>query len=186
VRRREFIAAVAGAVAGPLAAWAQQTPKIARIGYLVPSSLDAPANRESFGAIRRQFAELGYIEGQNIIFEQRGADGVLDRLPAVAAELVSLKPDVVIALSTPAARAVQRATTTVPIVVGSVGDPVGDGLVASLSHPGGNITGTTFLGPELVAKRFDLLKKLVPEMSRVARPVEPGRVQRADDRGHGE
>ena len=107
MRRREFIAAVAGAVAGPLAAWAQQTPKIARIGFLVPSSVDAPASRQNFGAIRRQFAELGYLEGQNIIFEQRGADGVLDRLPAVAAELVSLKPDVVIALSTPAARAVQ-------------------------------------------------------------------------------
>ena len=93
---------------------------------------------------------------------------MLDRLAALAAELVSLKPDVIIALSTPSARAVQRATKTIPIVVGSVGDPVGDGLVASLSHPGGNITGTTFLGPELVAKRFDLLKELIPKVSRVA------------------
>ncbi|MBV9863504.1 MAG: ABC transporter substrate-binding protein [Alphaproteobacteria bacterium] len=163
-----MIASLGGAAAWPLAARAQQAAKPARIGYLIPSALDAPINRDNFGAIRRQFAELGYLENQTIVFEVRGADSRPDRLPALAAELVALKPDVIIALSTPAGRAVHQATQTIPIVVGSMGDPVGDGLVASLSRPGGNVTGTTFLGPELVAKRLSLLKQLIPTLSRVA------------------
>jgi putative ABC transport system substrate-binding protein len=130
--------------------------------------------RSGLDAIRQQFAELGYVEGQNIIFEERGADGTIDRLPAVASELVRLKVDVIVALATPAGRAAQHATATIPIVVGSMGDPVQDGLVASLARPGGNITGTTFLGPELVVKRLALLKELIPAMSRVAVLWHPG------------
>jgi putative ABC transport system substrate-binding protein len=168
MRRREFIVLVVSAAAWPRALSAQQAAKRARIGYLIPSALDAPVNHENFDAIRRQFAELGYVESQSIVFDVRGADSRPDRLPALAAELVALKPDVIIALSTTAGRAVHEATRTIPIVVGSMGDPVGDGLVASLSRPGGNLTGTTFLGPELVAKRLSLLKQLIPTLSRVA------------------
>ena len=168
MRRRKFIVLLGSAAACPLGARAQQPTKPARIGYLIPAALDAPVNRDNFGAIRRQFAELGYVEGQSIVFEVRGADSQPDRLPALAAELVALKPDVIIALSTPGGRAVRQATDTIPVVVGSMGDPVGDGLVASLSRPGGNVTGTTFLGPELVPKRLALLKELIPGLSRVA------------------
>lgn len=104
----------------------------------------------------------------------RGTDGTIDQLPAVASELVGLKVDVIVALATPAGRAAQHATSTIPIVVGSMGDPVQDGLVASLSRPGGNITGTTFLGPELVPKRLALLKELMPALSEVAVLWHPG------------
>jgi putative ABC transport system substrate-binding protein len=135
---------------------------------LIPSALDAPATIENLGAIRQGLAELGYNDGQNIVIEQRGGNGTAEWLAAMAAELVGLKVDIIVAVATPAARAAQQATTTIPIVVGSVGDPVLDGFVASLSHPGGNITGTTFLGPELVPKRFALLKELMPNLSRVA------------------
>jgi putative ABC transport system substrate-binding protein len=175
MRRRDFITLIGGAAATwSLAARAQQAPKIPRIGLLIGGSPQTPEVRESFDIIRQGFAELGYVEGQNIRFEERGTDGTIDRLPAVASELVSLKIDVIIALATAAGRAAQHATKTIPIVVGSMGDPVQDGLVASLSHPGGNITGTTFLGPELVPKRLALLKELTPAISRVAVLLHPG------------
>jgi putative ABC transport system substrate-binding protein len=168
MRRREFIAMVGGAAAWPLAAQGQQTPKIARIGMLIPAASDSPVAREVFGVVRQGLADLGYVEGRDFIVEQRGGDGSNERLAAVASELVSLNVDIIVAIATPAARAAQRATATIPIVVGSVGDPVQDGLVASLSHPGGNITGTTFLGPELVAKQLALLKELIPAASKIA------------------
>jgi putative ABC transport system substrate-binding protein len=169
MRRREFIALVGGAAATwPLGARAQQMPKMARIGMLIPSGIDAPVTREVFGVVRQGLADLGYVEGKDIIFEQRGGDGTSEGLAASASDLVSLKVDIIVAIATPAARAAQRATATIPIVVGSVGAPVQDGLVASLSHPGGNITGTTFLGPELVAKQLALLKELIPAASKIA------------------
>jgi ABC-type uncharacterized transport system substrate-binding protein len=114
------------------------------------------------------------VEGQNIVIEYRAADGKLERFPALAAELVQLKPEVIVAQGTPAARAAQQATSTVPIVTPVMGDPVGDGLVASLARPGGNITGLTFLGPELVAKRLELLKEALPRVSRIAALWHPG------------
>ncbi len=166
MRRRDLIASI-GLSALPRVAWAQ-TAKVTRIGFLIPSPLDAPATTENFGAMRNGLADLGYIEGQNIVFEPRGGNGTAERLAAVAAELVAAKVDIIVAIATPAARAAQQATSTIPIVVGSVGDPVQDGFVTSLSHPGGNITGTTFLGPELVSKRFALLKELIPSAVRVA------------------
>jgi putative tryptophan/tyrosine transport system substrate-binding protein len=168
MRRREFIAALGSAAAWPMRARAQQTPKIARVGLLIPSRLDAPVTRENFGAVRQGLADLGYVEGRNITFEQRGGDGTNEGLDAPATDLVRLNVDVIIAIATPAARAAQHATATIPIVVGSVGDPVLDGLAASLAHPGGNITGTTFLGPELVSKRLGLLTQLLPAASRIA------------------
>jgi len=166
MRRRDLIASI-GLFALPRLAWAQSV-KVSRIGLLIPSALDAPATIENFGAIRQGLADLGYVEGQNIVFEQRGGNGTAERLAAMAAELVAAKVDIIVAIATPAARAAQQATSTIPIVVGSVGDPVQDGFVASLSHPGGNITGTTFLGPELVSKRFSLLRELLPQASHVA------------------
>jgi putative ABC transport system substrate-binding protein len=161
--------AMAGAAAvWPLTVRAQQKPKTARIGMLIPAAPDSAVTREVFGEVRQGLAELGYVEGRDYTVEQRGGDGTGERLAALAAELAGLHVDVIVAIATPAARAAQRATTTIPIVVGSVGDPVLDELVTSLSHPGGNITGTTFLGPELITKQLALLKDLLPAASRVA------------------
>lgn len=141
MKRREFLAVLAGTAAWPLAARAQPTSKIPRIGLLVSGSPEKPAVRVAFDIVRQGFAELGYVEGQNIVFEPRGTDGTIDQLSAPASELVGLKVEVIIALATLAGRAAQHATSVIPIVVGSMGDPVQDGLVASLSHPGGNLTG---------------------------------------------
>jgi len=168
MRRRDVIASIGALAVSRRIAWAEPAAKVSRIGLLIPSALGAPATQESFSAIRQGLADLGYLEGQNIVFEERGGNGTAERLAAMAAELVAAKVDIIVAIATPAARAAQQATSTIPIVVGSVGDPVQDGFVASLSHPGGNITGTTFLGPELVPKRFALLKELIPNAGRVA------------------
>ena len=173
MRRREFIVLLGGAAAWPLAARAQ-TPKIARIGYLITGALESPETRINRDAFRQGLNELGYIEGRNIVIEYRSADGKIERLPGLATELVGLKVDLIVALATPAGRAAQQATTTIPIVVTAMGDPVRDGLVASLARPGGNITGTTFLGPELVPKRLSFLRELLPTISRVAVLWHPG------------
>ena len=175
MRRQEFIG-LAGltACARPFVAGAQQGPKVVRIGLLIGGSFENPVVRSNFGAIRQEFNQLGYLPGKNIAFEERGADGVVERFPAMAAELVGLKVDVIIALATLAGRAAQRATSTIPIVIGSMGDPVGDGLVASVARPGGNVTGTTLLGPELIPKRLSLLKELIPATARVAVLQHPG------------
>jgi putative ABC transport system substrate-binding protein len=114
------------------------------------------------------------VEGQNIAIEYRSADGTIDRLPRLAAELARLKVDLIVVGSTPSARAAQQATTTIPLVAWAMADPVGDGLVASLARPGGNITGLTFLGPELVPKRLALLKEALPKVTRVATLWNPG------------
>jgi putative ABC transport system substrate-binding protein len=159
---------VSGAAAWPFVAQAQSAPRKARIGLLIPAAAGSPAAREVFGLVRQGLADLGYVEGRDVIFEERGGDGSIERLTAMAAEIVSLKVDIIVAIASPAARAAQGATSTIPIVVGSVGDPVREGLVESLSRPGGNITGTTFLGPELVAKQLSLIKELLPAASRVA------------------
>ena len=159
--------------AWPLAARAQ-TAKVARIGYLITGALESPETRINRDAFRQGLTELGYIEGRNIVIEYRAADGKIERLPGLATELVGLKVDLIVALATPAGRAAQQATTTIPIVVTAMGDPVRDGLVASLARPGGNITGTTFLGPELVPKRLSFLRELLPTISRVAVLWHPG------------
>jgi putative ABC transport system substrate-binding protein len=118
--------------------------------------------------------ELGYSEGTNYITELRTAGGRIERLPSLASELVALNVDVIVAVATPAGRAAQRATATIPIVVSTMGDPVGDGFVASWAQPGGNVTGTTFLAPQLVSKRLALLKEILPKLSRVAVLWHPG------------
>ena len=169
MRRRAFIGGVAlGLVAVRRAADAQQAGNVPRVGYMVTGALESPEARRAVDAFRQGLRERGYVEGQNIVIEYRAADGNIERFPGLTAELVRLKVDVIVAPNTPAARAAQQATTTIPVVASAMGDPVGNGLVASLARPGGNITGLTFLGPELVPKRMELLKEALPSVSRVA------------------
>jgi putative ABC transport system substrate-binding protein len=163
-----------GLLAAPLAVDAQQPSRVARMGYLGSGAPEWPQTQAVLAAFRQGLRERGYVEGQNIVIEYRFAEGKLDRLPDLAAELARLKPDLIFAGATPAALALQQATTTIPIVAPSMADPVADGLVASLARPGGNITGNTFLGPELVSKRLGLLKEALPGVSRVAALWQPG------------
>jgi putative ABC transport system substrate-binding protein len=161
VRRREFITLLGGAAATwPLAARAQQRPtKIPRIGIID----DAPI----WDHFRRGLYELGYFEGRDIVIEYRSAQGQPDRLAAVASDLASLSVDVIVTFGSAATQAAQQATTTTPIVMIAVGDPVRAGFVRSLARPGGNVTGNTILGTEMAAKRVQLLKEFIPGVSRV-------------------
>ena len=148
---------------------AQQATKIPRIGVLTPGRSDkSDASLTTLNAFIPALRELGYTEGQNIAIERKFGEGDADRLRRLATELVERQVDVIVAFSTPAARAAKQATTTIPIVAIAMADPVEDELVASLARPGGNVTGTTFLGPELVSKRLQLLREIVPGLSRVA------------------
>jgi putative ABC transport system substrate-binding protein len=167
MRRREFIALFGGAAtAWPLAVRAQPSGKVPRIGILSPGRSD-PGDK-SIASFQQGLREAGYNEGQNIAIERRFAEWNSDRLRGMANELVERKVDVIVARSTTGARAAKQATSTIPIVATAMADPVGDELVASLARPGGNVTGTTFLGPELIAKRLQLLREVVPGLSRVA------------------
>jgi putative tryptophan/tyrosine transport system substrate-binding protein len=162
MKRRDFITLVGGAAAAwPLAALAQDAGKTWRIAFIahVPSII---YEEPLFDDLR----ELGYIEGQNIIIERRYAEGRPERFQEFAAEMVRLKADLIITTTTPAALAARNATTTIPIVIPTAIDPVGTGLIASLAHPGGNITGGAILVGELAAKRLQLLKEVVPNLSR--------------------
>ena len=148
---------------------AQQPAKISRIGYLSGrSASDSTVPDSNVDAFRQGLRELGYTEGKNIALEYRFADGNNDRLPALAAELVRLNVDVIVSSALPPSLAAKKATTTIPIVFAGVGDPVGFGMVPSLAHPGGNVTGLTNFFPELSGKRVELLKEAFPRISRVA------------------
>jgi ABC-type uncharacterized transport system substrate-binding protein len=168
MQRRQFMAVLSLALASPLAARAQRLKKIALIGFLATGSREAPETRVSLDAFRQGLRELGYAEGENIAIEVRAADSKVGRFPALANELVDLKVDVIVALNSLSGRAAKDATNTIPIVVPVMGDPVHDGLVASLARPGGNVTGLTFLGPQLVPKRLGLLKEALPSASQIA------------------
>ena len=170
MKRREFITMLGGAAAAwPLAARAQQVEKVPRIGCLSPGRSELPdPTFNMLNAFLQGLQELGYTEGQNLAIDRQYADGNSDRLRELAAELVRRKPDIIVAFSTTAARPAKQATGIIPIVAVAMADPVADELVASLARPGGNVTGTTFLGPELVAKRLQLLREIVPGLSRVA------------------
>jgi ABC-type uncharacterized transport system substrate-binding protein len=168
MQRRDFIVALSLIPMWPLAVRAQQPKNIPRIGFLITGSLELPETRVSIKAFYQGLREYGYIDGQNILVEVRAADSKVERFPALASELVHLNVDLIVASNSLAARAVQQATTTIPVVVPVMGDPVGDGLVASLARPGGNITGLTFLGPQLVPKRLALLKEALPSASWIA------------------
>ena len=170
MERRAFLAAVAsGLLAAPLAAKAQQVAQIARIGMLADAT--SPHLREAF---LQGLRELGYVEGRNLVIEYRDAEGKSERLPALAAELVALKVDVIVAGNTAQTLAAKQATGTIPIVFSFALDPVRDGLVRSLARPGGNVTGLSFLAPELVGKRLELLTQAVPKVRRVAVLRHPG------------
>ena len=172
MNRRTFVGTLAlGLLAAPLAAEAQQPAKVARIGYLAPSLAANPQNHEAF---RQGLRDLGYVEGGNVVLEYRDAEGKPERFPALAAELVALKVDVIVAPTTLAAVAAEQATRTIPIVFATAGDPVTSGLVISLARPGGNVTGLSILAPELVGKRLELLTQAVPGVSRVAVLWHPG------------
>jgi ABC-type uncharacterized transport system substrate-binding protein len=157
---------------------AQQPTKVSRIGFLIAGSpSDIPERTEAF---RQGLRERGYVEGKNIVFEYRYAEGKLDRLPALAAELVRLKVDVILSGGPQSTRAAKEATVTIPIVMGFDNDPVGSGSVASLARPGGNITGLSTLAPEISGKQLELLKEIVPRLSRVAilgNSTDPGNAQ---------
>jgi putative ABC transport system substrate-binding protein len=145
---------------------AQQPTKVPRIGYLSGSSLSALASR--IEAFKQGLRELGYVEGKNIVIEWRSAEGKFDRLPELAAELVRLKVDVIVSPGPQVTRPLKDATLTIPIVIAQDTDPVGSGFVASLARPGGNITGLATLAPEMAGKQLELLKEIVPKLSRMA------------------
>ncbi|HXB04327.1 MAG TPA: ABC transporter substrate-binding protein, partial [Candidatus Angelobacter sp.] len=179
--RRAFIGTIASTLlAAPLATEAQQAAKVTRIGYLATSPATIPHLREAF---RQGLRDLGYVEGRNLVIEYRDAEGKVERLPALAAELVALKVDVIfVGGSTRAALTAMQATKTIPIVFAGVGDPVTSGLVTSLAQPGGNVTGLTGLGPELVGKCLELLMQAVPGVSRVAVLSRPGALGERTDK----
>ena len=164
--RRRFVRAVGGLLAMPLAAMAQETGKVRRIGLLTAGTL--PARLPLSDRLR----ELGWVEGRNIIIERRGAEGNAQRVPALATELVRLDAEVIVSFGAVASLAARDATTTIPIVT-ITGDPVVLGLVPNLSHPGGNIPGVTYISPELAAKRLELLRTLLPKATRIAELVDP-------------
>ena len=150
----------------PLTAEAQPSAKVPRIGILVIGT--ASTHGRFIEALRQGLRDLGYVEGQNIVIEYRWGEGKVERLPPLAAELVRLKVDLIVASGTQAIQATKQATDTIPIVMGASSDPVGTGLVASLSRPGGNITGLSVLAPQISGKQLELLKEAVPGLSRVA------------------
>ncbi|MFZ1093459.1 MAG: ABC transporter substrate-binding protein [Xanthobacteraceae bacterium] len=165
LERRKFFSLLGSAAAWPLAAHAQQTTsKIRQVGVLLPGLSEASMGK----ATRARLRELGYTEGRDIVFEARWADGKMERLDELAAELARLKLDAIIAYTTPGAIAARKATTTIPIVFLFVGDPVGAGVVPSLAHPVGNATGISLLATELSAKRLEILLEFAPKASRVA------------------
>ncbi len=166
-RRRLIIAIGAGAVVLPLRSFAQQQGKVWRVGFLAvrrPVSLDS----DVFGALPQGMRELGYVEGKNLVIEWRFADRKIERLPGLATELVQLNVDVIVTAGTPATSAAQKATATIPIVMGTASDPVGSGFIKSLARPGGNITGLTYIPGEVSPKQLEMLLTMVPRLSRVA------------------
>ena len=167
IARREFITLLGGvAAAWPLAAHGQQSGRIVRIGILSTAN---PRSSSFYQSFERRLRDLGHIEGQNIVFEYRNAEGEVDRLPDLAAELTRLDPSIIVASTADATSAVKRATSTIPILVVAVNyDPIALGYVDNLARPGGNVTGLFFQHLELLAKRFGLLKELLPSVSRVA------------------
>jgi len=167
VKRRDFITLIGGAAAAwPLTARAQQPAKLRTIGFLYQSTPSAESARAA--AFLQQLHKLGWIEGSTIAIEYRSAAGRPERMAEIAAEFVQLKVDVIVTSGTATVIALKRATTAIPIVFGAAGDPVGTGLVASLARPGGNVTGLSILSTDLIGKRLDLLRELVPGLRQLA------------------
>jgi putative ABC transport system substrate-binding protein len=174
--RRTFLGALAGGLlAAPLVAEGQQAGKVWRVGFLAGGG--RPPDGASPLPLRQALQELGYVEQQNVVYLGRWADAKQDRLPGLAAELVGLKVDVIVTVGGPASAAAKQATSSIPIVLAQVGDADGIGLIESLAHPGGNVTGVTDHSTELSAKRLEFLKEAVPKAARIAV------LWNADDRG---
>jgi putative tryptophan/tyrosine transport system substrate-binding protein len=172
VNRRAFVTGVGAVLAAPLTGGAQQPAKaVRRVGVLIFRPTASQASQEAF---RQDLRDRGYVEGQNILIEWRSADGRTDRANALATELVRLKVDVIVAEFTPTALAAKRATRTIPIVMAGAGDPVATGLVASLARPGGNVTGVSNIAAELSGKRLDLLREVVPGLTRAGLLIHGG------------
>ena len=163
MKRREFISLLGGAAAWPIAARAQQVGKMYRLGILEP--IPAARNAANLNALRKGLQELGYVEGRNLVIEYRSAD-VADRFPELASELVRLKVDLIVTRGTPAAIAAKDATGTIPVVMATMGGP--GAIVPSFAHPGGNITGVITFSTELTGKRVEIIKELIPNVSRIA------------------
>jgi putative ABC transport system substrate-binding protein len=178
-RRAALVAALALALfTAPFAAEAQQTRKVPRIGVLAGQS---PELAPPILALRQGLRELGYVEGQNIAIEWRWAQGKNERYPGLAADLVKLKVDIIVAATTPGAQAAQRATRTIPIVMGFVSDPVAHGLIANLPRPGGNITGLAVPTAEILGKRLQLLREVAPSGARIAVLMDPNNPDNSAD-----
>ncbi len=165
-RRAFLVAACSPLFALPLAAAAQPAGKVHRIGFLGNSTAALEANL--VGPFREGLRDLGYVEGRNIVIEYRWAEGKYERFPALIAELIALKVEVIVTAGTPASLAVKKANVSAPLVMIAVGDPVGAGLVASLARPGGNVTGLTSIAPDLEGKRLELLREVIPGVSHIA------------------
>jgi putative tryptophan/tyrosine transport system substrate-binding protein len=163
---RLIVTALLLVLAAPLAAAAQQAGKVWRIGFLGNSTPALEANL--VGPFRDGLRDLGYLEGRNVLIEYRWAEGQYERFPALIADLIALKVDVIVTAGTPATQAVKKATSSIPLVMVAVGDPVATGIVASLRRPGGNITGLTSVSEDLEAKRLELLREVLPTVSRLA------------------
>ncbi len=166
MRRRDFITLAGGMAAWPLAVRAQQTEKVWRVGML--DTTPAKLNAVNIDAFRDALARLGYVEGRNAVIEYRSGEGRIDRFPKLAAELMALKVDIIVTRGTPATTAAKNATSTIPIVMAAIGEPVGTGAVASLARPGGNVTGLSAFVTELTAKRIEIMRELLPRISRIA------------------
>lgn len=167
--RRNFIRAIGcTAIAWPWVAMAQRSDKVWRIAYLYPGSLALPVDHAIFNVFRDEMRTLGYIEGNNLIIDDRSAEGKLERLPLFMTELIALRPNVIVAITTPAIAAAQKATSTIPIVMAPSIDPVGSGFIKSLAHPGGNITGMAALSGDAVGKAVELLHDVLPSAKRIA------------------
>lgn len=165
---------VLGALVAALSASAQPAGKVYRIGLLLGG--DPPPRSLLVEGFRQGLREQGYVEGKNIVIEMRATEGRAERLPQLAAELVALRPDVLVASTTPGALAAKNAAPTLPVVMFAVGDPVGSGLVSGLARPGGNVTGVSLVNVEFSGKRLQLLKEIVPRVTRVAvlwNPLNP-------------
>ena len=175
MRRRKFITLLGSAAAAscgswPLTALAQQAAKVHRIGYLAVAGGAAQASRTK--ALREGLASLGYVEGKNLVIEERSPRSSSDRLADLASQLVNLRPDVIVTHG-PGVIAAKAATSTIPVVMGQTGDAVANGLVTSLARPGGNVTGMSYFGPELAAKRLELVKEVVPGLARAGTLINP-------------
>ena len=153
-------------MAWPLSARAQQPPGLRRIGIL--ETIPAELNKANLDSFRKGLRERGYVEGQNIAFDYRSADGSGERFPELAAELVGLRVDLIVTRGTPAAQAAKNATSTIPVVMAAIGEPLGTGVVAGLAYPGGNVTGLSAFVTQLAGKRVELVKELIPSLTHVA------------------